>query len=234
MLIDIPQCIGCGSCVRACAEENDVPDGYYRTWVEPYHVDIVFKSKTTTGFPRLIYRALTLGSDNINERSLHIDERLGYFITVIGIPSAFLLHGYVGFIFGSIKSNPWWSSPLMPIVFIFSAMVSGIAAVMLLYLVTTRLRGREIDIRCLDKIAQYLFYIFMIDFSLEMLDLVHTRLWTSQVIMPHPSLYHPVGLGKTPAALAGRGPRSRSRCNRAAEPANPSPPGLMRSRKWRT
>src|SRR3974390_3296205 len=38
MLIDIPKCIGCGSCVRACAEENEVPDGYYRTWVERYHV----------------------------------------------------------------------------------------------------------------------------------------------------------------------------------------------------
>ena len=39
MLIDIPKCIGCGSCVRACAEENDVPEGYYRTWIERYHVD---------------------------------------------------------------------------------------------------------------------------------------------------------------------------------------------------
>jgi len=38
MLIDIPKCIGCGSCVRACSEENDVPDGYFRTWIERYHV----------------------------------------------------------------------------------------------------------------------------------------------------------------------------------------------------
>jgi len=168
-------------------------------WLD-YRRDIVLKSQTSTGIARLIYRALTLGSDNISERSLHIDERLGYFITLVGIPSAFLLHGYVGFIFGSVKANPWWSSPLMPIVFIFSAMVSGIAAVMLLYMVTSRMRGKEIDIRCLDKIAQYLLYTFIIDFSLEMLDLlqriyeadesfrsldfmVHTRLWTSQVII---------------------------------------------------
>ena len=166
-------------------------------WLD-YRRDIVLKSQTSTGVARLIYRALTLGSDNISERSLRIDERLGYFITLIGIPSAFLLHGYVGFIFGSVKANPWWSSPLMPIVFIFSAMVSGIAAVMLLYMLTSRLRRKEIDIRCLDTIAQYLLYTFIIDFSLEMLDLlqriyeadesfrsldfmVHTRLWMSQV-----------------------------------------------------
>jgi len=38
MLIDITKCIGCGSCVRACEMENDVPEGYFRTWVERYHV----------------------------------------------------------------------------------------------------------------------------------------------------------------------------------------------------
>ena len=36
MLIDIDKCIGCGNCVRACAKENNVPDGYFRTWVERY------------------------------------------------------------------------------------------------------------------------------------------------------------------------------------------------------
>jgi Ni/Fe-hydrogenase subunit HybB-like protein len=182
-------------------------------WLD-YRRDIVLKSKTSTGIVRIVYRFLTFGSDNISERSLRIDDRLGYFITLIGIPSAFLLHGYVGFIFGSIKANPWWSTPLMPIVFIFSAMVSGIAAVMLLYMLSSRLRGREIDIRCLDKIAQYLMYTFIIDFSLEMLDLiqriyeadesfrsldfmVHTRLWTSQVIVQ-------ILLGTvTPIALLG-------------------------------
>jgi tetrathionate reductase subunit B len=38
MLLDVDKCIGCGSCVRACSAENDVPDGYFRTWVERYHV----------------------------------------------------------------------------------------------------------------------------------------------------------------------------------------------------
>ena len=122
---------------------------------------------------RLIYKVMTLGSANISPRSLAIDERVGYIVTLIGIPSAFLLHGYVGFIFGSIKANPWWSSPLMPVVFIFSAMVSGIAGVMMLYMGITKLRKQIIDMRCVDSIAMYLFYIFIIDFSLEMLDLIH-------------------------------------------------------------
>jgi Fe-S-cluster-containing dehydrogenase component len=37
-LIDTRKCIGCGSCVRACSRENDVPTHYFRTWVERYRI----------------------------------------------------------------------------------------------------------------------------------------------------------------------------------------------------
>jgi Ni/Fe-hydrogenase subunit HybB-like protein len=144
----------------------------FEIWLD-YRRDIVLLSQTSRGLLRIVYKVMTLGSNNISERSLRIDERVGWIVTLVGIPSAFMLHGYVGFIFGSIKANPWWSSPLMPVVFIFSAMVSGIAGVMLLYMATTKLRGKQIDMRCVDSIAMYLFYTFIIDFSLEMLDLIH-------------------------------------------------------------
>jgi tetrathionate reductase subunit B len=39
-LVDTTRCIGCGSCVRACSAENNVPDGFYRTWVERYEIDV--------------------------------------------------------------------------------------------------------------------------------------------------------------------------------------------------
>jgi Ni/Fe-hydrogenase subunit HybB-like protein len=165
----------------------------FEIWLD-YRRDIVLMSQRSTGLLRVIYKIMTLGSDNISPRSLHIDERVGWIVTLIGIPSAFLLHGYVGFIFGSLKSNPWWSSPLTPVVFIFSAMVSGIAAVMLLYMVLTKMRGRGIDMRCVDTVAMYMFYIFIIDFSLEMLDLVHriyeaNESFRSLDFMVHTKLY---------------------------------------------
>jgi Ni/Fe-hydrogenase subunit HybB-like protein len=162
-------------------------------WLD-YRRDIVVLSQSTTGWRRLIYRLMTLGSSNISEHALAVDDRVGWLITLIGIPSAFLLHGYVGFIFGSVKANPWWSSPLMPVVFIFSAMVSGIATVMLLYMLLTKFRKETIDMRCVDTIARYLFYTFILDFSLEMLDLIH-RIYESDEsfrsldFMVHTKLY---------------------------------------------
>jgi Ni/Fe-hydrogenase subunit HybB-like protein len=168
-------------------------------WLE-FRREIVLLSQNTTGAKRMLYRMLTLGSSNISEGALRVDDRVGWVVTLIGIPSAFLLHGYVGFIFGSIKANPWWSTPLMPVVFIFSAMVSGIALVLLLYMATAKLRRQPIDMRCVDTIAQYLLYTFIIDFGLEMLDLIHriyesdesfrsldfmlhTRLFFSQIVL---------------------------------------------------
>jgi len=168
-------------------------------WLD-YRREIVLMARSGPPWRRLLYRVMALGSDNISERSLAIDNTVGRIITILGIPSAFLLHGYVGFIFGSVKANPWWSTPLMPVVFLFSAMVSGIALVMLMYMAFSSLRGTTIDMRCLDTVARYLFYAFIIDFSLEMLDLVHriyeadesfqsldfmvkTRLFTSQIVV---------------------------------------------------
>jgi Ni/Fe-hydrogenase subunit HybB-like protein len=138
-----------------------------------YRKDLVLTWRASTGLKRQIYGVLTLWCDDISPQALRIDDKVGRFITIIGIPSAFLLHGYVGFIFGSVKANPWWSTPLMPVVFIFSAVVSGVAAVMLLYMVLCRFRRVPVDMLCLDTIAKYLFFAFLIDFSLESLDLTH-------------------------------------------------------------
>jgi Ni/Fe-hydrogenase subunit HybB-like protein len=168
-------------------------------WLD-YRKELVLAWRASTGLKRVFYGVLTLGSNNISPASLKIDDRVGRIVTIVGIPSAFLLHGYVGFIFGSIKANPWWSTPMMPIVFLFSAIVSGIAMVMLLYIVLSWIRRAAIDMLCVDTIARYLFYAFLVDFGLEMLDLihriyeadesfraldfmVHTKLFVSQIVL---------------------------------------------------
>jgi Ni/Fe-hydrogenase subunit HybB-like protein len=141
--------------------------------------DIVQWARQATGWRRWMYYGLTLGATDLSERSVSFDESAGRWLTIIGIPSAFLLHGYVGFIFGSIKANPWWSSVLMPVVFLFSAIVSGIALVLVLYMLTTMFRWQKIDMTCLDKLGQFLFYALIVDASLESLDFIH-RLYEAE------------------------------------------------------
>lgn len=51
MTIDVTKCIGCGNCVRACAQENDVPEGHYRTWVERYSVSNELEEQLSVDSP---------------------------------------------------------------------------------------------------------------------------------------------------------------------------------------
>jgi Ni/Fe-hydrogenase subunit HybB-like protein len=138
-----------------------------------YRRDLVLWSQEKQGVMRRLNRILTLGVTDLSSNTLKWDDKLGYFVTIIGIPSAFLLHGYVGFIFGSVKANPWWSTVLMPVIFLFSAMVSGIALVMLIYMIVSYVRKVAIDMKCLNTIAKFLLIALILDFSLEALDQVH-------------------------------------------------------------
>jgi predicted membrane protein len=138
-----------------------------------YREDFVAWSQTESGIPGIIYRAFTLGVNDVGEKAVALDLKMGWIISIIGIPSAFLLHGYVGFIFGSIKANPWWGNVLMPIIFILSAMVSGIALCVFNYMFLTWVRRRKLDMCCLDMMGMFLFYALVIDFTVEALDWIH-------------------------------------------------------------
>jgi Ni/Fe-hydrogenase subunit HybB-like protein len=147
-------------------------------WFE-YRRDLIVMGARERGLIGWMHRALSLFSSDTSEAALAFDRKAIRGITIIGIPSAFLLHGYVGFIFGSVKANPWWGSVLMPIVFLMSAIVSGIALVIFLYMMLAAIRKEPVDMRCLDTITSYLFYAVIVDFSLEFLDFIH-RLYQSE------------------------------------------------------
>jgi Ni/Fe-hydrogenase subunit HybB-like protein len=147
-------------------------------WLE-YRQQLVLMARAATGIKKPLYRALSLFSNDISPEAVAWDHKASKFVTVIGIPSAFLLHGYVGFIFGSVKANPWWGSVLMPIVFLLSAIVSGIAMVMFVYIVLNLLRREKMDMRCLDTVGLFLLVAMIVDFAFEGLEYIH-RLYQSE------------------------------------------------------
>jgi Ni/Fe-hydrogenase subunit HybB-like protein len=147
-------------------------------WFE-YRAQMILMAQRARGVMKYVYGALSLFSKDLSPEALAFDRKASKFVTVIGIPSAFLLHGYVGFIFGSVKANPWWGSVLMPIVFLMSAIVSGIAMVMFLYIILSLLRNEKLDMRCLDKIGLFLMVAIIVDFAMEALDYIH-RVYQSE------------------------------------------------------
>ena len=159
---------------------------YRKYFVEQVHA-LRDKSGFANNLSLLIYRILTLGAFDISEEALEVDRKAARILAAVGIPVACFLHGYAGFIFGSVKANALWMSPLMPVIFIMSAVVSGIALCMLTYigimewqafwrrrsggtLEASEIKGAETDV--INKSARYLIGFLVAAISLELLDLI--------------------------------------------------------------
>lgn len=134
---------------------------------------ILHRARTDRGVMGIVYKALSLGVTHESARSRAIDHRAILILSIIGIPGACVLHGYVGFIFGAIKANPWWSSAMMPIVFLVSAIVSGVAMLIILYVLISRWRQVEADDECVRNMIKLLWLFLVVAFTLEELDLAN-------------------------------------------------------------
>jgi Ni/Fe-hydrogenase subunit HybB-like protein len=136
------------------------------TWFvfRPY---IVHEAQRAKGLPGWIYRMATLGSHDVSEKAMSYDRKWLFALAIIGIPGAHGLHGYVGFVFGSLKSREWWSSDLMPAIFLFSAIISGTALVIVLYVVSCKLRKVPVELPCLKVMAYSLWGFMMFTLLLE-------------------------------------------------------------------
>ncbi len=132
---------------------------------------VVALGAQATGYMKTIYNILSIGSDNVSEKALNLDHKIIGFLAAIGIPMACVLHGYVGFIFGGIKANPLWATPLMPVIFLLSACVSGIAGIIFAYMLLMKLAGKPIDVDCVQTMIKFLWGFFILDFVFEMLEI---------------------------------------------------------------
>jgi predicted membrane protein len=133
------------------------------------------------------YAVLALGANDLSTEALHTDHKAAMVLAAIGIPVAAFLHGYAGFIFGSVKANALWMTPLMPVIFIMSAIVSGIALCMVTYILILeigRFKSKARDKASLKKQVRadqyqavrmskpYLMIFLVAAISLELLDLI--------------------------------------------------------------
>ncbi|MFH1651539.1 MAG: NrfD/PsrC family molybdoenzyme membrane anchor subunit [Chloroflexota bacterium] len=145
-----------------------------------FRPDIIrYAAAEPEGTKKTLYSALALGVHEIPEEAAAIDRKLIKIMAFVGIPAAFLLHGYVGFIFGAVKANPWWSTPLMPIIFLLSAIVSGIALLLVLYVIVSYLRKTPPDYSCLHFLTLWLGGFLSVNVVLEGLE-VFTMLYESE------------------------------------------------------
>jgi tetrathionate reductase subunit C len=93
---------------------------------------------------------------------------------LIGIPLAISVHGYTGFILAFGKARALWNTALMPILFLVSAIVSGIALMILVCVLKDRFFSREkkVNIPLLENLGKLLAWMIVFDLFLVGSDLL--------------------------------------------------------------
>ena len=105
---------------------------------------------------------------------------------LIGIPLALAVHGYTGWILAFGVARDYWNTGLMPIVFLFSAMVSGISMMMLLIMIRDRFFTKEkvTNHELIDSLAKILGWLLVVDLFLVFCDytvLLYSKLEAQEV-----------------------------------------------------
>lgn len=93
---------------------------------------------------------------------------------LIGIPLAISVHGYTGFILAFGKARALWNTAIMPILFLVSAIVSGIALMILVCAIKDRYFSREkkINRSLLENLGKLLAWMIVFDLFLVGSDLL--------------------------------------------------------------
>jgi tetrathionate reductase subunit C len=91
----------------------------------------------------------------------------------IGIPLALMVHGYTGFILSFAKAHALWRTSLMPILFLTSAMVSGIAMMMLVTIIKGKFFSEDgkVNLEILAGLGSMLVWTLVFDLFLSFSDL---------------------------------------------------------------
>lgn len=118
----------------------------------------------------------TFGKTDTSEEAVKKDKRALTAISIAGIALAFIFHGYVGFLFGAIKARALWSNPLIPPIFIVSAIVSGIALMMLLYILgfTFYSKKNTVNPSILSDLSKYLLVAISVDVFFNFIEWLYT------------------------------------------------------------
>lgn len=98
------------------------------------------------GYRGTVGRLLAFNKGQLSEdQATRTKHWLGV-LALVGIPLAVLFHGGVGSLFGTLSAHSYWHTPLMPILFLTGALVSGgglmVALVAMLWPATDRSRSQ--------------------------------------------------------------------------------------------
>jgi molybdopterin-containing oxidoreductase family membrane subunit len=108
---------------------------------------------------RWAVQVFTLGHTSLSPAALRWDKWCLRTLAIVSIPGAVALHSVTAWILGLVKGQPGWNTPILAPLFISSALVSGLAAVILAVIVGRRLFALTVEDEVIQTLARYLLFL---------------------------------------------------------------------------
>lgn len=137
--------------------------------------DLIRRAQNGTGWVATLSGWLTLGSTDLSAASIRRDHRWMKILGIIGIPIAIIgVHGGTGALFAVVAAQPYWHSALFPLIFVVSALVSGTALLIAMYVVQQKVRGREVDLQLVKGLTYLMIFFLAIDLLFQFYEFLVT------------------------------------------------------------
>ncbi len=119
----------------------------------------------------LLSKLFTFGNMDLSKEALEKDHKKGFILGAIGIPLALAVHGYTGYILGAVHANVMYHTPLMPLIFLASAMVSGTGLLIILIPLFQRFLSsrKKVDNEMVATLAKLLSWFIVSDLVMRFL-----------------------------------------------------------------
>jgi molybdopterin-containing oxidoreductase family membrane subunit len=122
------------------------------------------------------HSVLAFGMNDVSDKAVARDHKVVKVMSFVALPTAVMLHSVTAWIFGLQMARPWWNTAILAPVFLASAIVSGLALLIVVALIARRRGLLELDMSVLHEIAKLLAVVLLIDFFLKSAELL-TMYW---------------------------------------------------------
>lgn len=103
------------------------------------------------------------GNTSLTEAEIKSDDQKARFFGLVGVPLAILVHGYTGVLLGFIRGRVLWNTPMMPVLFLTSAIVSGIALLIIILLLLRKVTSFKIDEEIISGLTKIMLVTLILD-----------------------------------------------------------------------
>ncbi len=104
-----------------------------------------------------------LGSTPLPPERIAAHDARAKWLAIAGIPLAIMVHGYTGVLLGFVKRRPLWHTPLMPILFLTSAVLSGVGLLICVLVVLNRWTRHRTDPALLPTLSRLMLALLIVD-----------------------------------------------------------------------